>query len=176
MVTRNTYRILIWVIVILAATTLSMGISFWYHNQHHKKAVEKQEQQIEMPSEQRTRFFREQLSLRQDQMDTFRELNRDYNRSARRISDQLETLRITMVEEMGKTNPSEKNLNSISDSIGKLHTDLKKVTIQYYLDMKAICDADQQLKLNEVFLSVSKSNEDVSLPQRGRHYRGQHSD
>lgn len=176
MITRNTYRILIWVIVILAATTLSMGISFWAHKQQDKKAAEQKEQQMEMPSEQRTRFFREQLSLRQDQMDIFRDLNRDYNRSAHRISYQLEESRIKMVEEMGKANPSEDTLISISENIGELHTSLKKVTIQYYLDMKEVCDESQQKKLNEIFMSMSTSKEDVSLPQRGRQNRGRRSE
>ncbi|MCY1722597.1 periplasmic heavy metal sensor [Prolixibacteraceae bacterium Z1-6] len=172
MVSKNTYRILIWVIVILAATSLSMGISFWYHKQQDKKAAEKQKQQVEMPSEQRTRFFREQLNLRQDQMDIFRELNREYNRSARRISNQLEDLRIKMVEEMGQQSPGKEELDSISENIGNLHSDLKKLTIQYYLDMKEVCDEDQQQKLNEIFLTMSKSKEDVSLPRRGGRGKG----
>jgi hypothetical protein len=167
MESKNTYRILIWVIVILAATSLSMGISFWYHKQQDKKAAKLKEQQIEMPSEQRTRFFREQLNLRQDQMDIFRDLNREYNRSARRISYKLEESRIEMVNEMGLKNPNEGKLNSISENIGKLHSELKKVTIQYYLDMKEVCDESQQKRLNEIFLSMSKSKEDVALPQRG---------
>ena len=173
---KNTYRILIWVIVILAATSLSMGTSFWFHKQQDKKAAGQQNTQIEMPSEQRTRFFREQLELRQEQMDIFRDLNRDYNRSARRISMQLEELRIKMVEEMGTKNPSQDELNSISENIGNLHSDLKKVTIQYYLDMKEVCDEDQQEKLNEIFLSMSKSKDDVSLPQRGGKGRGRQSE
>jgi Spy/CpxP family protein refolding chaperone len=172
MESKNTYRILIWVIVILAATSLSMGLSFWYNKQQDKKTAEQKEQQIEMPSEQRTRFFREQLSLRPDQMDIFRDLNRDYNRSARRISSQLEESRIKMVNEMGKKILDRNKLDSISENIGKLHTELKKVTIQYYLDMKEVCDENQQKKLNEIFMSMSKSKEDVSLPQRGRRSRG----
>jgi len=59
MAAKNTYRILIWLVVILAATNLSMGFSFWYHRQQDKKELEAQKQQVEMPSEQRTRFFRE---------------------------------------------------------------------------------------------------------------------
>lgn len=172
MASKNTYRILVWVIVILAATSLSMGISFWYHKQQDKKAAQKQQQQVEMPSEQRTRFFREQLNLRQDQMDIFRELNRNYNRSARRVSNELESLRIKMVEEMGLESPNQEQLDSISVNIGNLHADLKKLTIQYYLDMKEVCDENQQQKLNEIFLTVSKSKEDVSLPQRGGRGRG----
>lgn len=170
--TKNTYRILIWLIVILVATNLSMGISFWYHKQQDKKAAAKQEQKVEMPSEQRTRFFREQLNLGQDQIDIFRELNRNYNRNARQFSYQLADLRIQMIEEMGVKNPNNKKLDSISENIGELHTQLKKVTIEYYLEMKEVCNEEQQKKLNEIFMSMSKSKEDVSLPKQGRKFRG----
>ncbi len=166
MATKNTYRILIWVIVILAATNLSMGISFWYHKQQDKKATEEQ-QQVEMPSEQRTRFFREQLNLQPDQVESFRELNRSYNRSARRISDQLTQLRIEMVEEMGEAEADTKKLHTISAEIGEMHKTLKDLTVDYYLDMKEVCNKNQQEKLKEIFLSMTESKEDVSLPQRG---------
>ncbi|WP_319482664.1 periplasmic heavy metal sensor [uncultured Draconibacterium sp.] len=167
MTTKNTYRILIWVVVILAATNLSMGISFWYHKQQDKKAAEKQQHQVHMPSEQRTRFFREQLDLQPDQVESFRELNRNYNRSARRISEQLALLRIEMVEEMGKAEADTTKLHSISSEIGEKHKTLKDLTVDYYLGMKAVCDENQQEKLKEVFLSMTKSKEDISLPQRG---------
>ena len=68
---------------------------------------------------------------------------------------------------MGKKNPSTDKLNSISENIGELHTELKELTISYYLDMKEVCDESQQEKLNEIFISMSKSKEDVALPQRG---------
>ncbi|QIA06784.1 Spy/CpxP family protein refolding chaperone [Draconibacterium halophilum] len=172
MARKNTYRILIWVVVILAATNLSMGISFWYHKQQDQKAAEEQQQQVEMPSEQRTRFFREQLNLQPEQVNSFRELNRNYNRSARRISDQLTLLRIEMVEEMGKAEADTTELHAISSEIGAMHKTLKNLTADYYLDMKAVCNADQQEKLKEVFLSMTKSKEDVSLPQRGGRRHG----
>ena len=76
MMGKFTYRTLIWIIVILLATNLSMGVSFLYHKQQDKKFMEQMEETaIKVPSEMRTRFFREQLNLRQDQMDIFRELN-----------------------------------------------------------------------------------------------------
>ena len=167
MITKNTYRILLWVIVILVATNLSMGISFWYHKQQDKKVATATGEEVVMPSEQRTRFFRDQLNLSIDQVDEFRELNRNYNRNARRVSDQLENLRIQMVEEMSKDEPSETLLDEISKNIGELHAELKHLTIDYYLGMKQVCDTTQQEKLEEIFLTVSKSKEDVELPRRG---------
>lgn len=173
MISRNTYRILIWVIVILSATTLSMGISFWYHKQQDKKvAQEMSEQTIEIPAQQRTRFFKEQLDLHPEQINAFRELNRNYNRKAQQLTQQLEFLRIEMVEELGKENPDRTQLNFISNEIGTLHSELKQVTISYYLSMKEECTEEQKKKLNEIFMSALKSKEDVSLPERGRRYRG----
>lgn len=166
---RNTYRILIWIIVILFATNLSMGVSFLYHKKQDSKFIEQMEEvAIEMPSERRTRFFREQLNLQRNQMDTFRELNRSFNRTAWQITHQLESLRIEMVRELGKDNPNKKTLKSISTQIGELHTNLKDETINYYLKMKEVCSDEQKEKLNEIFISMLKKNEDVSLPEKGR--------
>lgn len=168
MVTRNTYRILIWIIVILVATNLSMGLSFWYHKHQENKVTDENTGRMELPSEQRTRFFRDQLDLNIDQMDQFRNLNREFNRNTRVISDQLEAYRVQMVDEMGKEEPSKPLLDSISVEIGELHTKLKEQTINYYLGMKAVCNSVQQEKLKEIFLEASKAKEDVELPQRGR--------
>ena len=169
MVNRNTYRILIWVILVLLATNLSMGISFLYHKQQDNKFMEQlEEAAIEVPSERRTRFFRDQLNLGRNQIDIFRELNREFNRTAWQITHQLETLRIEMVRELGKEKPSQKTLDSISKNIGELHTKLKTETIDYYLQMKEVCNEEQQIKLNEIFISMLKKNEDVSLPGFGR--------
>ena len=172
MALQNKYRILVWVIVILVATNLSMGFSFLYHKQQDKKLAEQTEQEaIEMPAQQRTRFFREQLNLQPQQMETFRELNRNFNRTAWQINHQLEKLRVDMVREMGRENHDKKRLESISLEIGELHTQLKNETIDYYLSMKEVCNPEQQSRLNEIFLSVLEGNGDVNLPQRGRRFR-----
>jgi len=172
MANKNTYRILIWVIVILVATNLSMALSFWYHKEQDKINTENKSGQTTMPSEQRTRFFRDELDLNLTQVDQFRDLNREYNRSARPISNQLENLRVQMVSEMAKEEPSKQVLNSIAEKIGENHSELKQLTVRYYLGMKEVCDSAQQKKLEEIFLTVSKAKEDVSLPKRGRGFRG----
>lgn len=174
MVKTTTYRTLIWVIIILLATNLSMAITFLYHKQQDKKATQQTEESaVEVPTEQRTRFFREQLSLSLEQVNQFRELNRNYNRTARDITFQLEKLRTEMVDEIGKQEPDREQLDKITKTIGELHTQLKNVTIDYYLGMKTVCDESQKEKLNEIFRSMLKQNEDVKLPhQPGRYGRG----
>jgi len=165
----NKYRILIWIIVILLATNISMGVSFVYHKIQDKKMLEHPEEAaIEIPAQRRTRFFREQLNLNRDQINQFRELNRNFNQNAWQINHQLEALRIEMISELGKNGSDRDKLDSISNAIGKLHIQLKEVTIDYYLQMKEECNGEQQAKLNDIFMSMLKQNEDVKLPQYGR--------
>lgn len=168
MKSKNTYRILIGTVIILLTYTISMTTSYVVHRQQDKKALEQTlNQNTEIPSEQRTRFFREQLNLHTDQIEIFRELNRNFNRKGNIINADLQRLRIEMVEELGKKNPDSNQLDSISTEIGNLHAQLKKVTIEYYIEMKENCDEEQQKKLNEIFMSILEKDEDVSLPQRG---------
>jgi len=169
MISKNKYRILMWIVVILAATNLSVGISYFYHKQQDKKLNEQVEDAaIEVPAQQRARFFREQLNLSREQMNFFRELNRDFNQTAWSITHELQTLRLEMVRELGAENPNLEKLDSISSKIGLLHEDLKNKTIDYYLAMREVCDEEQQQKLNEIFLSMLQQNEDIELPRRGR--------
>src|SRR5690606_7466514 len=102
MITQNRYRALIWIIAILVATNLSMGITFLYHNKQDKMLQEQAiEEKVEAPTQQRTRFFREQLNLDPEQVEQFREHNRNFNRTAWQITNQLESLRIEMIQELG---------------------------------------------------------------------------
>lgn len=168
MANQNTYRTFYWVIAILLASNLSMGISFLYHKQQDKKFVEQlEEAAIKVPSERRTRFFRGQLDLSIEQVKLFRDLNRSFNQIAWRLTHQLEALRAEMVRELGNENPRDKTLGSIAKHIGELHTELKKETIDYYLKMKVVCNEEQQKKLNDIFISMLKKNEDVALPEYG---------
>lgn len=172
MAVTNKYRILTGVIIILIATNLSMGISFLYHRQQDKKMVQQQQEaSVEVPAQQRTRFFREQLNLRPDQVEIFRELNRNFNQTAWQINHRLERLRIEMVNEMGREEPDKARLKEVSRDIGELHTQLKDETIKYYMAMKEVCTEEQQARLNQLFISILQSNEDVRLPQRGRRFR-----
>jgi hypothetical protein len=162
------HRILVWAVIILITTNLSMAFSFLYFKRIPKTNNHSSEKtKVEMPAEKRTRFFREQLGLDINQLDSFRTFNRNFNFVSRGITFQLESLRTEMVTEMGKEKPDEIKLDSIANSIGMLHTKLKRLTIDYYLDMKRMCSKDQQEKLNAIFMSALKSEEDVKLPERG---------
>lgn len=162
----NKNRILIWIIVILIATNLSTIGSFYYHRISEAKET-KQENQNTIPGEQRTRFFRDQLNLNDEQIDQFRDINRAFNRTARSIETNLTQLREDMIKELGTQNPDSARLNQMATQVGNNHRELKQVTTTFYLDMKKICTAEQQAKLHEIFQSMLNKDNQVNLPRPG---------
>jgi len=164
----NKYRILIWIIVILIATNLSTIGSFYYHRITELQAeASKQEDQITLPGEQRTRFFRDELNLDSDQIDQFREINRTFNRTARDIETNLAQLREELIKELGTQNPDSTRLNQLAIEVGNNHRELKQVTSNFYLNMKKICTSEQQAKLHEIFQSMLNKDNQVNLPRPG---------
>lgn len=168
MIPNNKYRILIWIIVILVATNLSTIGSFYYHRVNESKAEQvKQDEQTSIPGDQRTRFFREELNLNNDQLDQFREINRTFNRTARGIEANLAQLREDLINELGSENSDSLKLEKLANDIGENHKELKQVTTTFYLDMKKICTPEQQIKLHEIFQSMLNKDSQVNLPQPG---------
>ena len=167
----NKYRILIWIIVILVATNLSTIGSFYYHRITELKSAEvRQDEQTNIPGEQRTRFFRDELNLDADQINQFREINRTFNRTARGIEMNLARLREDLITELGTQNPDSTRLNRMAIEVGNNHRELKQVTTTFYLDMKKICTAEQQVKLHKIFQSMLNKENQVNLPRPG--YQG----
>jgi len=172
MVKQRTYRFLVWAVVILLATNISMAVSFLYHKKQDRIREENiTVTTIEVPTEQRARFFREQLNLSPEQMNQVRDLNREYNRATNIFAHQLEDLRLEMISELGKENPDLDKLNDITSEIGELHKEIKNNKINYYQKMNAVCGPQQQKRLNEIFMSMLKKTDEEKLPRYGRRNR-----
>lgn len=164
----NKNRTLIWIIIILVATNLSTIGSFYYHRLTETKTEgTKQGEQMAIPGEQRTRFFRDQLNLTAEQLDQFRDINRTFNRTARSIEMNLAQLREDMITELGTQNPDSTRLDQIAIDVGNNHRELKQVTTTFYLNMKKICTVEQQAKLHEIFQSMLNKDNQVNLPRPG---------
>jgi Spy/CpxP family protein refolding chaperone len=161
-------RILIWIIVILIFTNLSTIGSFYYHRMMEAKTSGiKHEDQKTFPGEQRTRFFREQLELSDEQLHEFRDINRHFNQTARGIEMNLAQLRVDLINELGAQNSDSTTLNRIASEVGNNHQELKHVTMAFYLDMKKICTSEQQAKLHEIFQAMLNKDTQINLPQPG---------
>ncbi len=168
MKTDNKYRILLWIIVILIATNLSTVGSFYYHRmtEEHTTTITEADQ-TSIPGEQRTRYFRDELNLDDNQIDQFREINRSFNHSAKTIEEELTQLRQDFIHELGAPNTDSLKLNNLATEVGAKHRKLKLETSEFYLNMKHICTLEQKEKLNQIFQSMLNSENQINLPQQG---------
>jgi Spy/CpxP family protein refolding chaperone len=166
MKTENRNRWTVWAIVALALLNISTLITFVYHN---KKADEKEFSTPDTIKSENTsvlysgRYFRNELSLTDEQMSKFSQFNPEFRQDARTINLNLSKKRHEMLLEMAEKNSDEHKLNLLSDSIGYLHASLKKVTYKYYLNFKSICTPEQQKKLQQLFGEMF--NNDTQLLQ-----------
>lgn len=168
---------MIWAIVLLAVMNISTLATILYHKYESditETVSVSGPKQLETDSEKFSgRYFRDQLNLNREQMDKFRKINPTFRPEARNITIELAQKRKQMLIEMTAEKSDTLILTALSDSIGQLHSDLKKITYKYYLEIKGICDPEQQRKLEQIFGEMFTNDTQMGYPGRGRQRGGQ---
>jgi len=156
MISETKYRVLKWLVVLLFAITISTVLSLYYHTRQNERQLQSDtiSQRIDEQADKGARQFRDKLSLDENQVVKFREINREYNRAANRITRDLEILRIQMVDELGLPDTDSIKIREINQKFGLLHENLKNLTADYYLEMKAICNEEQKQQLYLMFSNM----------------------
>jgi Spy/CpxP family protein refolding chaperone len=173
MKTENKYSILVWSVVILVVLNISTVATILYQK-HSAQNQGSADQNNNFSGRDRQdsfsgRYFRGKLNLTPEQLQEFQKFNPEFRNKAREINMQLYDLRNRMLQEMAVEKNDTAELNAISDSIGKLHGDLKKLTYRYYLDLKHICMPEQYPMLEDIFTETF--NDGFSRGQGGRMMR-----
>ncbi len=171
-------KLLIALILFLTVTNIATILTVVIHIRQAKNnltpATQSSEPAGEMPSTQRVAYFARLLQLTPEQQEQFRELSMKYNRNASGISSEMARLRNRQLREMTVEQPDMGLLTNLSEEIGLKHTELKNLTIEYYLGLKKVCSREQQEELYRIFEQILNPQGDVDLPggQRGRGDRG----
>ena len=151
----NRYSWMVWAIVILAVMNIATIITVIYNRNQAAKEIVVAEGDQSMTEAGSTkysgRWFRDELNFTREQMSRFVEFNPAFRGNVRSINYGLNHLREEMLSEMAAGNCDTARLNTLADSIGNLHANLKRVTYKYYLEIKNICDQQQQEKLEQLF-------------------------
>lgn len=149
---------LVWAIIALALMNLSTIITVVYQQRKSAKAdstdIPGQFQSENESMKYSGRYFRDQLNLTRAQMNSFVQFNPVFRQQMMSLNVGLGRVRQKMLTEMSAKNSDLNKLNVLSDSIGYLHSNLKKLTCRYYIDIKNICDQEQQEKLRQMFAEM----------------------
>jgi len=171
MKTENNYSLMVWIIVVLAVLNISTFTTIIYHQYRSGQSTAISDSDPKQPEADSKKFsgryFRDKLNLSSDQMDKFRVINLAFRPKTRDITIALESKRKQMFIEMSAQNSDTSRLNLLSDSIGLLHSNLKKLTYRYYIDIKEICDQEQQIKLEQIFQEIFSSDSLMGHPGIG---------
>jgi len=112
------------------------------------------------------RFFRDELQLTPEQFVRFRDINEKNRQQSREIARALHNKRLEMVQEISKENPDTEKLDQIAREIGTLHYELKRNTYHHFIDLKELCNKEQQEHLQHLFMRMI---DDKGFEQRPRH-------
>lgn len=99
-------------------------------------------------------FLREELKLSDEQFRTLTKLDGDVFRSYQLLLDKQCEFNFNMLEELSLDNPSKEYLDSIAYRIGHYQTLLKKQTVRHFLNVRSVCNEDQEVLLENLLQSM----------------------
>ncbi|MEA1887620.1 MAG: hypothetical protein U9N72_10480 [Bacteroidota bacterium] len=164
----SVYVIIIIFLLVTNVATIITTISLNKRNQGEAEPAAV----IELPRDRRIGFFHNQIGLREEQRTAFNNYNRQYNMKAGQLLGEMNQLRRQMVDEMASENPDTSLLNNIASEFGSLHKEMKKLTMEYYFNLKSISNEDQKERLHFMFRDMLDPEGDIYGRGRGGAGRG----
>ena len=96
-------------------------------------------------------MLKRELNLTEDQSTEFLQIGEAFRERNLEILKDMHENRIAIIDEMGRPEPDQEKLDSLADEVGYLHSQLKRNTINHFLDLKKVCTPDQYLQLENKF-------------------------
>ena len=172
---KNSNASLVLLIAILLATNIATVVTIFYNQSEEVEVkVEQNKSQHSNKLERRHRKFgnymSNRLSLNDKQQLEFASLREVFHTKAEVVSLKINEKRKLLYVELAKDDADIQELNKISDEIGLLHAELKKLSVKHYINMKEICTPEQQEKLYQMFKAMfKKESRDVEMIHKRKH-------
>jgi hypothetical protein len=157
------------VVIILIIINLSSLSTIYYHKKIRDKKIEEfknKKEQIHIGG--MHRFIKEELNLDSLQFEQFREAYYKNMRESHNIAERLNIYRYDMLSEIAKVNPNQDKLDKLSRNIGNLHYELKKLSISHFMELKGICNEEQQEDLQKLFMRMMEDQDGSRNKMRNR--------
>ena len=144
-------KILWWIISLLVVLNLTTVITILYRNHQVKIQKSTTATPLNWDSLSQTLEFctneKCEINLRQEMFRT----------NTARIVASMDEQRRAMFEEMNQPKPDMEKLDKLSENMGELHAELKKIVAAFYLEIKGYCTTSKQKEdLKEIFTPLFK--------------------
>lgn len=169
--TKTKKSLLIVTIILLIVINISALATIYYNSKiRTKKLAEINYQKKQVHVRGMYKFLRDELNLTDEQCMQFRNINKINMSKFHKIAIELNEKRFDMMNEIAEKNPNTKILDDIAGDIGSLHYELKKITINHFLELKEICNDEQQEGLQKIFMQMihNQDHNKMKRSPRGR--------
>ncbi len=167
------YSVLFWLIIILliinisAITTIFFGI-----NIRDRKDTKPFPPRTEYQRHHKGKLLDNSLNLTEEQQQLFKKARHKFFSEAKKTAGLMHKKRVEFINELASDEPDTVKLQEIAKDIGSLHSELKFQTYRHYLDMKNICNSEQEEKLIKLFKSMLYKEDSFMSPRERDGRRG----
>lgn len=153
MIPEKTNRILLWFNLILILIITSAVVTFLVM----RSSGEKQSGDPGVINS--MDMLRKELSLTDEQYRKVLVENDRTTRTYNIVFDMMCETNVAMIEELAREDSDPAVLDSLSRKVGTLSASLRRHTTDYFMNLKSICNDDQQKELTEIFKRMMQLDE-----------------
>jgi hypothetical protein len=155
-------RLYLFIIIILVIFNISAIVAIIYHlrSDHHQMRPERGE------SVDRGRHLADKIGFDKAQAVQFDTLRADFGRKAKTIMTSIGEKKLEMLNEFTSENPDTTRLYKLTRDIGNLHAEMRRLSIDHFMNVKKICSPEQKVKLLDLFRNMMKMEEGPGFNRR----------
>ncbi len=173
METSSTNRWLYWIIIFLIVTNLSTIVLMSQRKEPIPPGIRDRAPMEQGDEQLMSRALHRRLGLSDEQIEKVKPFTQEYREQVHEIKLALKEERVKMFDLLNANPVNDSELESATQRIGKLHTQLKQKTARYYLELKAELTPKQQEELAYMFDRMAQNQPfEPRSEGRFRHRRG----
>lgn len=168
-------KVLVYIIVaLLLLNVATIGTIVWHKN-FHRPDREFEHRQMQGKFGSHGDFMVKKLNLSSEQQVQFEKYQKQFWEKGKILMDSMQFTRQKMLENLTASKPDTNELMRINTTLGALHIELKKNTIDYYFNLKKICTPTQLDTLKNMFTRMLEFEGGRGFkPQRDRGHGQEH--
>jgi Spy/CpxP family protein refolding chaperone len=158
-------RIYLFIIIILVIFNISAIVAIIYHlrSEHRQMRPDREE------GHDRGRHLADKIGFDKAQAVQFDTLRADFGRKAKAIMNTIQEKKLEIINEFTSESPDTAKLYQLTRDIGNLHTDMRRLSIDHFMNVKKLCTPGQKTKLLDLFKNMMKMEEGAGFNRQFRH-------
>jgi len=134
------------IIMLIANISVLVAVQFFFTGSHQDEKVN-HDLNYQMET---NRFLKDELQFTDAQYQKYLEMNQEVTDHYQGISEVMCENHNKYLLELSQPDPSLKTIDSLSRVIGYVHVGLKKYTARHFMNIKSICNQEQEHKLENL--------------------------